>query len=203
VERPAIAVLGSGLIATGYWPGERGPFGRIIEPRKAKIEKVLRRTPGPRVVLRLSTKFLASSRDNRMEGIRIHIRRLKHYVLIRAITDADRIRNNKMQQDKTSIPMSDSEPHYFEKSHKTYLTGLGKESDEFSESLESRVIMTSQQRVDQDWRFIAQLNNIKQRDAMVPWIRGEWPRGKMLIHLKFMRALLLEKLLQKHHWPAV
>jgi hypothetical protein len=42
-----------------------------------------------------------------MEGIRIHIRRLKHYVLVRAITDADRIRNNKMQQDKTSIPMSD------------------------------------------------------------------------------------------------
>jgi hypothetical protein len=62
--------------------------------------------------------------------------------------------------------------------------------------------MTSQQRVDQDWRVITQFNNIKQRDAMVPRIRGEWLRGKKLIDLKFMRALLLEKFLQ-HHWPAV
>jgi len=81
---------------------------------------------------------------------------------------------------------------------RTYFTGLGKKSDEFSESLESRVIMTSQQRVDQDWRVITQLNNIKQRDAMVTRIRGEWFRGKKLIDLKFMRALLLEKLLQHH-----
>ncbi len=108
MQRLAIAVLGSGLIATGYWPGEGGSIGRIIEPRKAKIdEKVLRRTPGPRVALRLSTEILASSRENRMERIRIHIRRLKHDVLIRAITDASLIRNNKMQQDKTSIPMGD------------------------------------------------------------------------------------------------
>ena len=90
----------------------------------------------------------------------------------------------------------------FEKSHRTYFTGLCKESDEFSESMESRVIMLSKQRVDQDWWFITQPNNIEQGNAMVPRIRGEWLRGKQLIDLKFMRTILFEEFLQ-HHWPAV
>jgi hypothetical protein len=55
--------------------------------------------------------------------------------------------------------------------------------------------------VDQDWWFITQLENIKQRDAMVPRIRGEWLCRKKLIDLKLIRALLLEELLQ-HHRPA-
>ena len=158
MQRLTTAVLRSGVIATAYWPGERGPIGRIIEPRKAKIDqKVLRRAPGMRVTLRLSAEILAPSCDNRMEGIRIHIRRLKYDVLIRAITDADRIRNNtkcnKTRQayrcatwfscmNCTPYPMNNSEPQYFEKGHRTHFTGLGK-GDEFSESLESRVIMTS------------------------------------------------------------
>ena len=50
--------------ATVNWPGKRGPIGKIIELRKAKTdEKVLRRTPGPRVALRLSAEILAPSCD--------------------------------------------------------------------------------------------------------------------------------------------
>ena len=53
-------------------------------------------------------KIVTSSCDNRMEGIWIRIRRFKHDILIRAITDVDRISITKWnRQDKSSILMGD------------------------------------------------------------------------------------------------
>jgi hypothetical protein len=97
MQRLVIAMLGSGLIATGYWLSERGPIGRIIETRMAKIDdKVFRRTP---VTGRSASNLSPFDEILAWSGGRIHCRLLKHDVHIRAVTDEESYQGERLQQD--------------------------------------------------------------------------------------------------------
>lgn len=81
-------MLRGGLVATAQWLLQRWPIDRVISTGQAEVdEEVPRRTPGPRVPLGLSVEVLTSIDLDGVERFRIHIRRVKHNVLRRAVPD--------------------------------------------------------------------------------------------------------------------
>lgn len=84
--RLAVLMFWCGPVTTMKRLVERWPISRIVSTGKTEIdEKVSRWAPGPRISLYLMTKVFTSADGDRVERIGIHICRVKHDILPRAV----------------------------------------------------------------------------------------------------------------------
>ena len=153
--------------------------GRVIISRVAEVyEKVPSGTPSARVPFRLSTKILALAWIGRMERVWVHTSWIEHDVLRCTVTGwSDK---EQTLYTNTNIPMSNV--IFVHKFHAlsrlviqvtrtkfccSHLTYLREKSDEFPESPNWGIVISTQQRVDQDWWVPRQLDNVEQTCTMI------------------------------------